>query len=60
MRWGRNLYFIRESLFLTANFVAKQAVRKAEDDVAGVAKTVSDNYEDEDLRNSFTELVLQL
>jgi nuclear cap-binding protein subunit 1 len=45
---------------LTAGFWRQQAARKAEDDVGGVAKTMTDNYEDEELRTGFTELVLQL
>ncbi|KAL2007198.1 hypothetical protein VTN00DRAFT_8636 [Thermoascus crustaceus] len=40
--------------------IAESAARRAEDDVAGIAKTVTENYEDEELRNNFVELVIQL
>jgi len=37
-----------------------QPVRKTEEDVASIAKTVAENYDDEELRTSFTDLVVQL
>lgn len=39
-----------------------QAVRKVEDDVVRIAKTVSEHYEDEDgeVKNTFVNLALQL
>ncbi|ODH48126.1 hypothetical protein GX48_05721 [Paracoccidioides brasiliensis] len=42
--------------------IAESAVRKAEDDVAQIAKTVSEHYGDEDpeVKNTFVTLVLQL
>lgn len=38
----------------------RQPVRKAEDDVASIAKTVADNYFDHDLTSGFLDLVVQL
>ena len=35
-------------------------MKRVEDDVAQIAQTVSDNHEDEELRNSFCDLTLQL
>ncbi|WEW61882.1 Nuclear cap-binding protein subunit 1 [Emydomyces testavorans] len=40
--------------------IAESAVRRAEDDVAKVAKTICENHEDEGVKNEFQELVLQL
>lgn len=37
-----------------------QAARRAEDDVVGIAKTVADNYEDEELRETFVTISLDL
>lgn len=35
-------------------------MNRVEDDVANIAQIVADNYEDEELRNSFCDLTLQL
>ncbi|EER40564.1 cap binding protein [Histoplasma capsulatum H143] len=42
--------------------IAESAVRKVEDDVVRIAKTVSEHYEDEDgeVKNTFVNLALQL
>lgn len=40
--------------------IAESPLKRVEDEVASIAKTVSDNYEDEELRNSFYDLTLQL
>ncbi|KKZ60624.1 hypothetical protein EMCG_04697 [[Emmonsia] crescens] len=42
--------------------IAESAVRRVEDDVVQIAKTVSEHYEDEDeeVKNTFVSLVLQL
>ncbi|OAX79288.1 hypothetical protein ACJ72_06395 [Emergomyces africanus] len=42
--------------------IAESAVRRVEDDVVQIAKTVSEHYEDEDeeVKNTFVRLVLQL
>ena len=41
-------------------FGNQQAARRVEDDVAGVAKTVAENYEDEELKKIFLDLIVQL
>ena len=35
-------------------------MKRVEDEVASIAKTVADNHEDDELRNSFYDLTLQL
>ncbi|KAI9923556.1 hypothetical protein ASPWEDRAFT_168442 [Aspergillus wentii DTO 134E9] len=40
--------------------IAESAARRAEDDVVSIAKTVAENYEDEEIRNSYIEIVLDL
>jgi len=40
--------------------MAESPLKRVEDEVASIAKTVSDNYDDEELRNSFYDLTLQL
>lgn len=40
--------------------IAESPLKRVEEEVASIAKTVSDNYEDEELRNSFYDLTLQL
>ncbi|KAK2781393.1 hypothetical protein FQN53_000584 [Emmonsiellopsis sp. PD_33] len=40
--------------------IAESAVRKAEDDVIQISKLVSENYEDEEVKATFAETVLQL
>ncbi|KAL1959982.1 hypothetical protein VTO42DRAFT_650 [Malbranchea cinnamomea] len=40
--------------------IAESAARRPEDEVAKIAKSVTENYEDEELRNEFQQLVLQL
>jgi nuclear cap-binding protein subunit 1 len=38
----------------------EQAARRPEDDATSIAKTVSENYDDEELRETFLEIVIQL
>ncbi|EAW08608.1 NCBP1 family protein [Aspergillus clavatus NRRL 1] len=40
--------------------IAESAARRAEDDVVTIAKTVSENFEDEELRRSYVELAIDL
>ncbi|KAJ6186362.1 hypothetical protein N7519_007663 [Penicillium mononematosum] len=40
--------------------IAESAARRAEDDVQGIAKTVADNYEDEEIRGDFVNIALDL
>lgn len=40
--------------------IAESATRKAEDHAGGIAKTVTENYDDEDLRDTFLTLIIQL
>jgi nuclear cap-binding protein subunit 1 len=40
--------------------IAESKMKRVEDDVTQIAQTVCDNYEDEELRNSFCDLTLQL
>ncbi|KAL5319534.1 hypothetical protein ACEPPN_012589 [Leptodophora sp. 'Broadleaf-Isolate-01'] len=40
--------------------IAEVPVKRVEDEVHSIAKTVCDNYEDEELKESFYELVVQL
>ena len=40
--------------------IAESPLKRIEDEISSIAKTVCDNYEDEELRNSFYELTLQL
>jgi len=40
--------------------IAESPLKRVEDEVGGIAKTVSDNYEDEELRTGFYDLTLQL
>ncbi|EHL01645.1 putative protein kinase gsk3 [Glarea lozoyensis 74030] len=40
--------------------IAESALKRVEDEIVSIAKTVCDNYEDEELRNSFYDLVIQL
>ena len=37
-----------------------QVVRRVEDDVAYIAKTVAENYEDEELRNTYVDATIDL
>lgn len=37
-----------------------QAARRVEDDIIGIAKTVADNYEDEELRSTYVNISLDL
>ena len=40
--------------------IAESPVRKAEEDVANIAKTLAENYFDSDLTGGFLDLVLQM
>ncbi|RDL35027.1 putative nuclear cap-binding complex, subunit NCBP1 [Venustampulla echinocandica] len=40
--------------------IAESPLKRVEDEVSSIAKTVCDNYEDEELRNAFYDLALQL
>lgn len=40
--------------------IAEVPVKRVEDEVHSIAKTVCDNYEDEELKDSFYELIVQL
>ncbi|KAL1845982.1 Nuclear cap-binding protein subunit 1 [Paecilomyces lecythidis] len=40
--------------------IAESAARRAEDDVANIATMVTENFEDEEVKNSFLELSIQL
>ena len=40
--------------------IAESPLKRVEDEVIAIAKTVCDNYEDEELKNGFYELSLQL
>jgi nuclear cap-binding protein subunit 1 len=40
--------------------IAESPLKRVEDEISSIAKTVCDNYEDDELRNSFFELVMQL
>jgi nuclear cap-binding protein subunit 1 len=40
--------------------IAESPLKRVEDEVASIAKTVADNYDDDELRNSFLDLTLQL
>ncbi|KAJ5092259.1 hypothetical protein NUU61_007129 [Penicillium alfredii] len=40
--------------------VAESAARRVEDDVEGIAKSVVENYEDEEMRDTFINIVLDL
>lgn len=40
--------------------IAETAARRAEEDIASIARTVTENYEDEELRNTFIHLVVDL
>ncbi|CAI7625940.1 unnamed protein product [Penicillium discolor] len=40
--------------------IAESAARRAEDDVQGIAKTVTDNYDDEEIRRDFVNISLDL
>ncbi|KXG51166.1 MIF4-like, type 1/2/3 [Penicillium griseofulvum] len=40
--------------------IAESAARRAEDDVQGIAKTVADNYDDEEIRRDFVNISLDL
>ena len=40
--------------------IAQSPLKRIEDEISSIAKTVCDNYDDEELRNSFYELTLQL
>ncbi|KAJ6149973.1 hypothetical protein N7471_001172 [Penicillium samsonianum] len=40
--------------------IAESAARRAEDDVQGIAKTVTDNYDDEEIRRDFVNIALDL
>ncbi|CAL5868862.1 uncharacterized protein PFLUO_LOCUS3089 [Penicillium psychrofluorescens] len=40
--------------------LAESAARRVEDDVQGIAKTVVDNYDDEELRETFTNISIDL
>jgi len=40
--------------------IAESPLKRVEDEVTSIARTVCDNYEDEELRNSFYDLSLQL
>ncbi|KAL4877654.1 MIF4G like-domain-containing protein [Aspergillus karnatakaensis] len=40
--------------------IAESAARRAEDDALSIAKSVTETYEDEELRNNFTEIALDL
>jgi len=37
-----------------------QAARRVEDDIVGIAKSVAENYEDEELRSTFINVSLDL
>jgi len=37
-----------------------QPLRKLEDEISSIAKTVAESYEDEELRSNFLDLALQL
>ncbi|KAB8213110.1 MIF4G like-domain-containing protein [Aspergillus novoparasiticus] len=40
--------------------IAESAARRAEDDVVNIAKSVADNYEDEELRQTFVDISVDL
>ncbi|KAL3479426.1 MIF4G like-domain-containing protein [Aspergillus californicus] len=40
--------------------IAESAARRAEDDALSIAKSVAENYDDEELRDNFTEIALDL
>ncbi|BCS02405.1 NCBP1 family protein [Aspergillus luchuensis] len=40
--------------------IAESAARRAEDDAVSIAKSVADNYEDQEFRNSFVDIALDL
>ncbi|CAI7629132.1 unnamed protein product [Penicillium glandicola] len=40
--------------------IAESAARRAEDDVQGIAKTVTDNYDDDEIRRDFVNISLDL
>lgn len=40
--------------------IAESPLRRVEDDVSGLSKLISDNFEDAELRQSFFDLVLQI
>ncbi|TQB72855.1 hypothetical protein MPDQ_006417 [Monascus purpureus] len=40
--------------------IAESAARRAEDDISSIAETVAENYEDEEMRNTFVRLVIDL
>ncbi|KAH8431232.1 NCBP1 family protein [Aspergillus melleus] len=40
--------------------IAESAARRVEDDAVNIAKSVADNYEDEELRNTFVDISLDL
>lgn len=40
--------------------IAESPLKRVEDEVASIAKTVADNFEDAELRRSFEDLILQL
>ena len=37
-----------------------QPLKRSDDEIRSIAKTVVENYDDEELRNAFLDLVLQL
>jgi hypothetical protein len=37
-----------------------EPLKRTEDEIVSIAKTVADGYEDEELRNTFLGLILQL
>ena len=40
--------------------ISSKPVKKTEDEISSIAKTVADGFEDEELKSTFTELAVQL
>jgi hypothetical protein len=66
--WGNNCCWLRNQYALFTWFMLLahcwlfgfQPARRVEDDVVYIARMVSDNTEDEDVRDAFFETVIQL
>ncbi|KAJ5127539.1 hypothetical protein N7448_008318 [Penicillium atrosanguineum] len=56
-RYEEPLFVLVRRQLLT---LAESAARRVEDDIVGIAKTVSENYEDEELRDTYINISLDL
>ena len=56
----RNRYVWRRIEVFNVKLIQDQPLKKTDEEIGSVAKIIADNYEDEDLRTTFLDLMLQL